>query len=139
VAAIRYSTSAEGIDWQRLKADLVADGFDNGRTAAELERSFRGSFRRVCAFDGARVIGTVRALSDGVCNAYVVDTWTHSAYRRRGIARRMMEFLCEPLAGQHVYLFTDDQLPFYAACGFQPRGTGMERVIGVWLNRGPRT
>ena len=23
--------------------------------------------------------------------------------------------------------------PFYSACGFAPRGTGMERVVGTWL------
>jgi ribosomal protein S18 acetylase RimI-like enzyme len=47
-------------------------------------------------------------LSDGVCNAYVVDIWTHSAFRRQGIAHRLMSLLEDKLEGQHVYLFTDD-------------------------------
>ena len=38
----------------------------------------------------------------------------------------MMDMLCESLAGQHVYLFTDDQEAFYKACGFAPRGVGVE-------------
>ncbi|HXX85158.1 MAG TPA: GNAT family N-acetyltransferase [Casimicrobiaceae bacterium] len=131
--AIVYSTSSDGIDWGALKAELAADHFDNGRTADQMERSFRASFRCAYASDGGRCIGTARALSDGVCNAYVVDMWTHSAYRRRGIGRRMLDLLCDALAGQHVYLFTDDQHDFYEACGFAPRGRGMERVIGRWL------
>ena len=95
--------------------------------------AIRASFRCVYALDGVRVIGTARALSDGVCNAYIVDMWTRSSHRRRGIGRRMLDMLCEVLAGQHVYLFTDDQEAFYAACGFSPRGAGMEKIVGRWL------
>jgi predicted GNAT family acetyltransferase len=130
---IVYSTSSDGIDWAALKAELAADHFDNGRTPEQMERSFRASFRCVYARDAGRIVGTARALSDGVCNAYIVDMWTQSAYRRNGIGRRMLELLCEALPGQHVYLFTDNQQHFYAACGFAPRGTGMERVVGRWL------
>ena len=130
---IAYTTSHDGIDWAELKAALAADHFDNGRTAQQMERSFRASFRCVYALDGARVIGTARALSDGVCNAYIVDMWTHSTHRRHGVGRHMLDVLCESLAGQHVYLFTDDQEAFYAACGFMPRGVGLEKIVGRWL------
>jgi predicted GNAT family acetyltransferase len=135
VATIAYRDDCEGVDWTRLKLDLAEDDFDNGRSADELERSFRGSARVVFARDGKRVVGKARALSDGVCNAYVVDVWTQSAYRRRGIARAMLQRLVAPLSGQHVYLFTDDRTDLYVACGFRPRGTGLERVIGRWLGR----
>lgn len=130
---IAYSTSHDGIDWVALKAALAADHFDNGRTALQMENSFRASFRCVYAVDGTNVVGTARALSDGVCNAYIVDMWTLSILRRRGIGRRMIDLLCESLAGQHVYLFTDDQEAFYASCGFTPRGVGLEKVVGRWL------
>lgn len=130
---IAYSTCDDGIDWAALKAALAADRFDNGRTALQMERSFRASFLCVYALDGTKVVGTARALSDGVCNAYIVDTWTHSMHRRRGIGRRMIDLLCESLAGQHLYLFTDDQEAFYAACGFVPRGVGLEKIVGRWL------
>jgi predicted GNAT family acetyltransferase len=131
--AIVYTTSGDGVDWTRLKAALAEDRFDNGRTAAQMERSFRASYRSVYALDADRVVGTARALSDGVCNAYIVDMWTQSSYRRRGIGRRMLELLCQALKGQHVYLFTDDQQEFYAACGFSQRGAGLERIVGRWL------
>jgi ribosomal protein S18 acetylase RimI-like enzyme len=130
---IAYSTSHDGIDWVALKAALAADHFDNGRTALQMENSFRASFRCVYAVDGTNVVGTARALSDGVCNAYIVDMWTLSILRRRGIGRRMIDLLCESLAGQHVYLFTDDQEAFYASCGFTPRGVGLEKLVGRWL------
>jgi GNAT superfamily N-acetyltransferase len=130
---VEYSTSIDGVDWSELKADLAADYFDNGRTPEQMQRSFGASFRCVIGHDRRRVIGTGRVISDGVCNAYLVDMWTHSAYRRQGIGRRMLELLCQGLAGQHLYLFTDDAEAFYKACGFVPRGVGMERVVGNWL------
>jgi GNAT superfamily N-acetyltransferase len=130
---IAYTTSSDGVDWIALKTDVAADHFDNGRTPAQMERSFRASYRCVYARAGGRVVGTGRVLSDGVCNAYIVDMWTQSAHRRRGIGRRMLEVLCEGLEGQHVYLFTDDCEAFYTACGFVPRGAGMQRVVGTWL------
>lgn len=99
-----------------------------------MEESFRNSYCCVFAHDGARVVGIGRALSDGVCNAYIVDMWTHSRYRRRGVGRRMLAVLCSALPGQHVYLFTDDRQDFYTACGFVPRAMGMQRVVGQWLH-----
>jgi predicted GNAT family acetyltransferase len=132
--AIAYSTQHDGIDWAALKAALAEDRFDNGRSAQQMEQSFRASFRCVYAVDGTKIVGTARALSDGVCNAYIVDMWTQSIHRRRGIGRRMIDLLCESLAGQHVYLFTDDQEAFYASCGFSTRGVGLEKVAGRWLH-----
>lgn len=133
---LTYRTDLAGVDWRYLKTALAADQFDNGRTPEQLRTSFENS-RVVLAWAEGTVIGTVRALSDGVCNAYVVDVWTQSRYRRQGIARRMMELLLEQLPGQHVYLFTDDAQPFYQKLGFEPQHTGMGRVVGEWLNSNP--
>jgi len=91
--AVRIDDSLEGIDWPRVKADLAADDFDNGRSPEALRRSFEQSQHVAIARDGAIVVGTARLLSDGVCNAYLVDVWTSSAYRRQGIATAMLRAL----------------------------------------------
>ena len=132
---ITYTTTTDGVDWEALKANLLADDFDNGRTPDELRRSFENSAVVVFARDGSRIVGKARALSDGVCNAYVVDVWTHSDYRRRGIASRLMRLLEEQLAGQHIYLFTDDAEGFYQTLGYRRQGVGMSIVVGRWLGR----
>jgi ribosomal protein S18 acetylase RimI-like enzyme len=132
---VTYRTDLEGVDWVQLKATLAADQFDNGRTPEQLQESFENSGATVLAWAGGQVVGTVRALSDGVCNAYVVDVWTYSPFRRRGIARTMMELLLSSLEGQHVYLFTDDAAEFYRKLGFREQPVGMGRVVGEWLKQ----
>jgi predicted GNAT family acetyltransferase len=128
-----YKEELDRVNWEQMKLDLVEDDFDNGRTARQLQASFANSFAACIAYDDDRIVGTARALSDGVCNAYIVDVWTYSPYRRRGIARQMMNILMAKLEGQHVYLFTDDVEAFYFSLGFTPRGTRFERVVGRWL------
>ncbi len=135
---ITYTQDLTQVDWQAMKAILLADDFDNGRTPEQLQRSFANSFATSIACAGSRIIGTARALSDGVCNAYIVDVWTYTPYRRQGIARRMIQDLLDQLPGQHVYLFTDDIPDFYNKIGFTPRGIGMERLVGRWLDNTPQ-
>ena len=75
-----------------------------------------------------------RLLSDGVCNAYLVDVWTASAYRRRGIASAMVSHLLDRVPGQHVGLQTDDRQDFYAALGFEEQPEFLSLVVGTWLD-----
>jgi ribosomal protein S18 acetylase RimI-like enzyme len=131
---VRIDSSLEGIDWTQAKADLVADDFDNGRSADALRRSFEQSQHVAFARDGERVVGMARLLSDGVCNAYVVDVWTHSAYRRRGIASEMMRLLVAAVPGQHLGLQTDDAQAFYESLGFRPQPEFWSLVSGRWLD-----
>lgn len=132
--AITFDASTDGVDWDRAKADLAADRFDNGRSAAALRRSFEGSQHVAFARDGARVVGMARMLSDGVCNAYVVDVWTSSAYRRRGIASTLMRMLADEVPGQHIGLQTDDAQELYRSLGYEPQPEFWSLVVGGWLD-----
>jgi predicted GNAT family acetyltransferase len=132
--AVRFDTSLDGIDWEQAKADLAADEFDNGRSADALRRSFESSQHVAFARDGDRVVGMARMLSDGVCNAYVVDVWTQSAYRRRGIASTLMRMLADAVPGQHIGLQTDDAQEFYRSLGYAPQPEFWSLVVGRWLD-----
>jgi len=131
--SITYKLDLENVNWEEVKARVAEDDFDNGRTPAQLKTSFENSYATCLAYDGDAIIGKARALSDEVCNAYVVDVWIYTPYRHRGIASQMMEHLMEKLEGQHVYLFTDDAQDFYEKLGFQEQGIGLGRVVGDWL------
>ena len=126
--------SLADIDWAQCKADLVADDFDNGRSADALRRSFEASQHVAIARAGDRVVGMGRLLSDGVCNAYLLDVWTLSTYRRQGIATRMVALLSEQVPGQHIGLQTDDMQDVYASMGFRRQPEFMSRVVGTWLD-----
>ena len=99
-----------------------------------MRRSFQQSQHVAFAREGSRVVGMARMLSDGVCNAYVVDVWTQSAYRRRGIASTLMRMLCDAVPGQHVGLQTDNAQALYAALGFEPQPEFWSLLVGRWLD-----
>lgn len=130
---IIYITNLDSIGWAEMKATLRQDAFDNGRSSEQLKTSFENSYAACVAYADNRIVGTARVLSDGVCNAYLVDVWTLSKYRRQGIATTMMKILLSQLKGQHVYLFTDDVPELYAKLGFVEQPIGMGQVIGKWL------
>ncbi|HLE98496.1 MAG TPA: GNAT family N-acetyltransferase [Gaiellaceae bacterium] len=73
-------------------------------------------------------------LSDGVCNAYLVDVWTAAAYRRRGIAAAMIRRLLDEVPGQHVGLQTHDAQALYESLGFRPQPEFWSLVVGSWLD-----
>ena len=131
---VRFDRSLGDIDWAAAKADLAADDFDNGRSPEALRRSFAQSQHVAFARDGDRVVGMARLLSDGVCNAYLVDVWTQSAYRRQGIASTLVRMLLEEVPGQHVGLQTDDAQALYESLGFRPQPEFLSHVVGTWLD-----
>ena len=137
---ITYSSDLSAVRWDELKATLASDDFDNGRTPDEYRRSFEASFAVVFAWADVegepRIVGKARALSDGVCNAYVIDVWTWSPFRRRGVATEMMRRLEAELEGQHIYLFTDEQVRFYEKRGYRRQDVGLSKIVGEWLGRG---
>jgi ribosomal protein S18 acetylase RimI-like enzyme len=134
VVTVRIDDSLDGVDWAQVKADLGADDFDNGRSPDALRRSFEQSRHVAVARDGARVVGTARLLSDGVCNAYLLDVWTASSHRRQGIASSMVRRLQEQVPGQHVGLQTDEAQELYASLGFRPQPEFWSAVVGTWLD-----
>jgi GNAT superfamily N-acetyltransferase len=130
----RLSDSCAGVDWAQAKADLAADDFDNGRSAAALRRSFENSPYVVFAWLDDRVVGMARLLSDEVCNAYLLDVWTRSASRRQGIGAAMVRRLVDAVPGQHIGWQNDDALEFYTALGARRQPEFMSLMSGKWLD-----
>ena len=132
--SVRIDNSLDGVDWAAARADLIADDFDNGRSPEALRRSFEQSQHVAIARDGDRVVGMARLLSDGVCNAYLVDVWTASSHRRRGVATAMMRLLIDAVPGEHIGLQTDAAQALYESVGFRQQPEFWSRVSGTWLD-----
>ena len=122
------------VDWVAAKTALAADAFDNGRSADALRRSFEQSQHVALAWEGDALVGMARLLSDGVCNAYLVDVWTDSRHRRQGIGAAMVRHLIALVPGQHIGLQTDDAQRFYGTLGFRPQPEFLSMVVGDWLD-----
>lgn len=122
------------VDWDRAKERLAADAFDNGRSAAALRRSFEGSSHVALAWLDGELVGMARLLSDGVCNAYLLDVWTDSRHRRRGVGSAMVRHLMALVPGQHIGLQTDDARALYESLGFRPQPDFLSLVVGRWLD-----
>jgi GNAT superfamily N-acetyltransferase len=73
------------------------------------------------AWDGERLVGFVRALSDGHLAAYVEDVMVHQDYRRGGVGDRIMSrLLTEIKQSANVSLFCERPVTrFYERNGFR--------------------
>ncbi len=78
---------------------------------------------RVClgVWDGDRLIGFARAVTDDRFRAFVEDVVVDEAYRERGIGAEMMRRLLARLAHvAEIALVCDDKMiPFYERLGFE--------------------
>ena len=111
----RETKDVDLAELSRLRADA---GFDH-RSDATLRQQVEGAYWVLSAWEGARLVGFVRAISDGVDHAYVSTMMVDSAYRRRGIGRELIRRLT---TGRDSVRFTlhsrDGAIAFYRALGF---------------------
>ncbi|MGD9675824.1 MAG: GNAT family N-acetyltransferase, partial [Candidatus Bipolaricaulia bacterium] len=87
----------------------------------------------VTARDGRRLVGFVNVAWDGGVHAFLLDTMVARAYRRRGLATRLVKEATEQAraAGcEWLHVDFDEELrSFYLdACGFEPAPAGVIRL-----------
>ena len=87
-----------------------------------LRRAFAGSLCTLCAYDGGRIAGLVRAVGDGASVLCVQDLLVLPEYQRRGLGGRLLrELLARYPDVYQTMLLTDDTLEhaaFYEHAGF---------------------
>jgi ribosomal protein S18 acetylase RimI-like enzyme len=79
----------------------------------------------VGAWDGERLVGFARALSDGVHRAYVEDVVIDPDYRGRRIGEELVATLVRAIGGVHIIsLFCEpERVNFYGRNGFRARAS----------------
>lgn len=99
-----------------------------------IERAIVASIA-VGAWDGDKLVGFSRAISDGVHRAYVEDVVIDPEYRGSGIGDKLVAFLMEQLGEVNIVsLFCEpERVNFYSRNGFRPSGTQ------IMLHREPRS
>jgi ribosomal protein S18 acetylase RimI-like enzyme len=81
------------VDLDQLAALFRAVGFRRSTEHDVLAAMVAGSRWVVSAWEGTRLVGFARAISDGVSNAYVSTVAVLPSHQRRGIGRGLMERL----------------------------------------------
>ncbi len=117
-------------DYEEVRRFLDAVGWahrvgDAVRFRALMEKAGR----TVVAFDGGRVVGFARALTDGVSNGYISMVAVALEYRGRGIGRELVERLVGEDAGVTWVLRAGrGSAGFWERLGFKPSEIAMEKV-----------
>ena len=97
----------------------------SGESCAFLRPALLGSCVVVGAFEGERLIGLGRALSDGVSDAYIQDVVVSPDFRRRGVGGEIVRRLVSELRDRGVDWIALVGEPgtekFYAELGFEKK------------------
>ena len=103
--------------------------------ASRLHQALSKSWHAVSAYDGDRLVGFGRVISDGVLYAFICDMIVLPSYQRQGIGSTILHKLIERCRGAGVpvvWLFAaQGKAGFYQAHGFAPRpadAPGMQLV-----------
>lgn len=97
--------------------------------AADLtKKAFENSYVTVFVFDGDKLIGTGRAISDGVYQAGIYDIAVLPEYQGKAIGKGIMEELHKKLEGFNVILYArPTAVDFYRKLGYSKMLTGMAK------------
>jgi len=96
-----------------------------------LKTAYERSDYVVSAWDGRRVVGLARAISDGVFNAYVADILVEPGYRRRGIAKELLNKVFEHYKGLYnITVIAENKASekFLETCSFTQKRTALRRM-----------
>ena len=93
------------------------------RTREDVATQIASSWRVVGAYDETGdQVGFCRALSDGVCEAYLADVFVLPEHRSHGLGKALVAAMIDEGPGSQLRwtLFTGDAHGLYAQFGFAP-------------------
>lgn len=84
-----------------------------------------GTYCQVCVYDGKRLVGTARVLSDGAAYAWINDMIVHPEYQRHGIGSKIMKMIIKYLRERKIpnlgLFCAPGAKKFYISLGFKER------------------
>lgn len=125
---IEIRTSLEGVDWERVSSLLACFGLSH-EDAPTQQLIFERSYAAAFAYDGDKLIGCGRALSDGIVQAALYNIALEEAYHGKQTGRALINSLLEQVKGCTVILYTHPKtVGLYEKFGFRRQKTGMVKL-----------
>ena len=124
---MQIKTTTRGVDWKALCAVFEAAPLGT-REPDKLRRAFERSYRVCFAYEGERMVGAARLLSDGEYYAAVYDVVVAPEWQGRGVGSKMLEQLMFGVdVGSFILVSALGKEPFYRKHGYSKLKTGMAR------------
>jgi GNAT superfamily N-acetyltransferase len=118
------------LDDERARVDVAAlhrylseeSYWAKGRPLDTVERLVREATRVVGLYDGDRLVGFCRVVTDGTAFAWLADVYVLGDYRGRGLGVELVREAIDggPFRDLPWYLNTADAHGLYAKLGFEP-------------------
>jgi GNAT superfamily N-acetyltransferase len=132
---IKYKTGTDVINWESLtqlyfETDLVV-GLGKDKNLIKIKEAFLNSYKVITAWDGDKVIGAGRLISDGVCYGWIHDMGVLPDLQKKGIGRNIMK---ELMTGNESLLIgltsSFEAVEFYYKLGFKKHKTALAKYPG---------
>ncbi|MDX1358881.1 MAG: GNAT family N-acetyltransferase [Clostridia bacterium] len=133
--SFEYKTGYDCIDWDSLFALYSeTDGVIGLARKGEfdrIKRAFLKSYKVVTAWDGDKIIGVGRMISDGECYAWIHDIAVLPSHRKLGVGKGVMDELIKGNKSLLIGLTSSfEAVDFYKKLGFKKHKTGMAKYPG---------
>ena len=121
---ISYKLGSEDINWKELftlytKVGMLRHLIEN-KEFDKIKTAFQKSYKVVTAWDGDKLIGSCRMLSDGICYGVVFDVAVLPEYQKKGVGKELMRLLLKGEEGMPIHLTaTFGNESFYQNLGFK--------------------
>lgn len=123
---ISLATDVDRISWEELARLFDLAPLGKNRDPEKLETAFRNSLLKVFAFDGTKLVGAGRALSDGVWRAAIYDVAVLPEYQGKGIGSAIVRQLVDCARVDVIMLYAEPgKEEFYEQFGFRKMTTAM--------------
>lgn len=117
-------TSTHGVKFEEVNEILHFYGLSELDTEHQ-KHVFENSFAVVFLLMNGKVIGTGRAISDGICQAAIYNVAVKDEYRGNGLGKIILDQLLMQVKGCNVILYTHPKhIGLYEHWGFSKMKTG---------------
>ena len=126
---LSFRFTNEGVDWGELERLFKAADL-GGRKGDKIRRAFENSPVVCFAWDGSRLAGAARAITDWEYHATVYDVVIHPDYQGQGAGKQMMQALIDRLPVWRILLVCEEErVGFYQKLGFSELRVVMARYV----------